>query len=196
MLDNIYIKIGNHLFWQCIGISMGRKCAPLWANLSIYIYEVEFLRSMKDSNRKLVKTFNLTSCYIDDLVGINNPWFKQFLKDIYPEELVVSETTELSNVVSYLDLLMDISDGDLVCSTFDKRDAFDFHVVNFPDLSENIPSIATPDYGTYISQLIRRSRACHNYDNFSSRHSILADKTFEPGFFCKKTDGNVLQLYG
>ena len=114
-IDNMYIKISNHLFRQCIGIPMGTNCAPLLANLFLYSYEVEFLKSMKKSNKKLVKTFNLTSRYIDDLISVNNPRFKQFLKDIYPEELVVSEIPKSRNAVSYLDLLIDISNGDLVC---------------------------------------------------------------------------------
>ena len=146
---------------------------------------------MKNSNRKLVKTFNLTSRYTDDLISINDPRFKQFLKDIYPEELVVSETTESSNAVSYLNLLMDISDGDFVCSIFDKRNLFDFHVVNFPDFFGNTP--IAPAYDTYISQLIRYSRACHNYDNSSFRHSMPTDETFQQRLFFEKTD---LQLYG
>ena len=33
LINNIYIKIGNHLFRQCIGIPMGTNCAPLLANL-------------------------------------------------------------------------------------------------------------------------------------------------------------------
>ena len=53
-----------------------------------------------------------------------------------------------------------------VCSVFDKRNAFDLDIVNFLDLSGDIPT--APGYVTYISQLIRYSRACHNYDNFSS----------------------------
>ena len=129
---------------------------------------------MEKSNKKLAKAFNLTSRHIDDLISINNPRLKQLLKDIYPEELVFSETSELRNVVSYMDLLIDISNGDLVCSIFDKRGAFDFDIVNFPDSSGNIPT--TPAYGTYISQLIRYSRTCHNYDTFSSRHSMLAER--------------------
>ena len=140
---------------------MGTNCASLLANLFLYLYEVEFLRSMKKSNKKLTKAFSLTSHYIHGLISINNPRFKQFLKDIYPEELVVSETSEPRNVVLYLDLLIDISIGNLVCSTFDKRDAFDFHIVS-----------------TYISQLIRFSRAYHNYNNFSSRHSMLENRLF------------------
>ena len=57
LIDNIYIKIGNHLFRQCIGIPMGTNGAPLLASLFLYSYEVEFLRSMKKSNKKLAKAF-------------------------------------------------------------------------------------------------------------------------------------------
>ena len=126
------------MFRQCIGIPMGTNCASLLVDLFLYSYKVEFLRSMKKSNKKLAKAFNLRSRYIDDLISINNPRFKQFLKDIYPEELVVSETSESRKVVSYLYLLIDISNSDLVCLIFDMKDAFDFDIVNFPDLSGSI----------------------------------------------------------
>ena len=72
----------------------------------------------------------------------------------------------------------------LFAQFFDKRGAFDFNIVNFPDLSGNIP--AAPAYVTYISQLIRYSRACHNYDNFSCRHSMLAERLFSQGFSARK----------
>ena len=94
---------------------------------------------MKKSNKELAKTFNLTSRYVDYLISINKQRLKQFLKDIYPEKLVVSETWESRNVVSYLDLLIDVSNGELFNSIIDKRDAFDFHIIGFPDLSRNIP---------------------------------------------------------
>ena len=47
-------------------------------------------------------------------------------------------------------------------------DDFDFHIVNFPFLSSNIPS--GPSYGVYISQLIRYARCCSHYDDFRYRH--------------------------
>ena len=96
--------------------------------------------------------------------------------------------------MSYLDLLIDISDGDIVCSIFDNRDAFDFDNVNFPDLSGNIPT--APAYGTYISQLIRYSRACHNYDNVSSRHSMLAERLFNQGFSARKLTRTFYKFMG
>ena len=49
LIDNIYMKIGNHLFRQCIGIPMGTNCVLLLANLFLYSYEVKFLRSMEKS---------------------------------------------------------------------------------------------------------------------------------------------------
>ena len=60
LIDSIFIKIGIHLFRQCIGIPMGTDCAQLLANLFLYSYEVEFLRSIKKSNKNLAKAFNLT----------------------------------------------------------------------------------------------------------------------------------------
>ena len=51
LIDNIYIKIGSHLFRQCIGIPIRTNCAPLLANLFLYPYEVKFLRSKKKSNK-------------------------------------------------------------------------------------------------------------------------------------------------
>jgi hypothetical protein len=47
---------------------------------------------------------------------------------------------------------------------FDKRDDFNFSIVNFPHLCCNIPF--SPAYGVYISQLIRYAKACLTYDHF------------------------------
>ena len=44
---------------------------------------------------------------------------------------------------------------DWIQKLYDKRDDFDFSIVNFPFLSSNIPA-----YGVHISQLIRYARAC------------------------------------
>ena len=71
---------------------------------------------------------------------------------------------------------------------------FDFHIVNFPDLFRNIQT--APAYGTYISQLTRYNRACHNYDNFSSRHSMLADRLFSEGFSARKLGRTFYKFMG
>ena len=45
LIDNIYVIIGNTVFQQVIGISMGTDCAPYLANLFLFAYEFEFLNT-------------------------------------------------------------------------------------------------------------------------------------------------------
>ena len=87
----------------------------------------------------------------------NNKRFNEFISDIYPKELTISETTESTSIASYLDLLF-IRDksNNITTKLYDKRNAFGFHVVNFPFISSNIPS--APAYCVYASQLIRYAR--------------------------------------
>ena len=66
------------------------------------------------------------------------------------------------------------SGGKLSTRLYDKCDDFDFHIVNFPYLSSNIPS--DPSYGVYISQLIRYAQCCSHYDDFRYRHKCLVDR--------------------
>ena len=158
LVDNIYVRFGGQLFRQIVGIPMGTNCAPLLADLFLYSYENEFLdKLIKEGKRKLARRFNLSYRYIDDLISFNNKRFKEFISDIYPKEVTISETTESTSVASYLDLLFT---QDITTKLYDKCDAIGFHIVNFPFMSSNIPS--APAYGVYASQLIRYARCCSN----------------------------------
>ena len=55
---------------------------------------LNFLRSIKESTKKAANEFNLTSHDTDELISINSSRYKIFLKDIYPEDLVVPEISE------------------------------------------------------------------------------------------------------
>ena len=89
-----------------VGIPMGRNCVPLLADLFLYAYESEFLdKLIKEGKRKLARKFNLLYCYIDDLISFNNKRFMEFISDIYPKELTISETTESTSAAFCLDLL-------------------------------------------------------------------------------------------
>ena len=50
---------------------------------------------------------------------------------------------------------------------YDKRDNFDFDIVNFPFLDGDVPRRAS--YGLYISQLIRFARVCNHVTDFRSK---------------------------
>ena len=156
LIDNIFVQFGGRLFRQVIGIPMGTNCASLLADLFLYSYEDEFLDNMiKGVHRRLARSFNLCYRYIDDLIVFNNKEFLDYLKEIlYPSELTVEKANKSDHLVDYLDLTFIInSGGKLSTRLYDKCDDFDFHILNFPYLSSNIPS--GPSYGVYISQLIR-----------------------------------------
>ena len=138
-------------FPQMVGIPMGTNCAPLLADLFLYSYENEFFNKLiKEGKRKLARKFNLSYRYIDDLISFNNKRFKEFISDIYPKELTISEITESASVASYLDLLLIRDNSNNITTKLDdKCDTFGFHIVNFPFTSGNIPS--APAYGVYAS---------------------------------------------
>jgi hypothetical protein len=103
----------------------------------------------------------------------------------YPEELKIKDTRESDKSASYLEILLNIVSNDrLTTSQYDKRDDFDFAIVNVPFLCRNVP--LSPAYGVYVSQLIRSTRACFAYDDFSKRGNLLTKKLMLQGYNRKK----------
>ena len=155
LIDYIFVQFGGRLFHQVIGIPTGTNCAPLLADHFLYSYENEFLDNMiKSGHRRLARSFNLCYRYIDDLIVFNNKTFLDYLKDIYLSQLTVEKTNKSDHLADYLDLTFIIDSGRKLSTRLnDKFDDFDFHIVNFPFFSSNIPS--GPSYGVYISQFIR-----------------------------------------
>ena len=155
LIDNIFVQFGGCLFHQVIGIPMGTNCAPLLADLFLYSYEKQFLDNMtKSGHRRLARSFNLCYRYIDDLIVFSNKKFLDYLKEIYLSQLTVEKCNKSDHLADYLNPTFIIdSAGKLSTRLYDKPNDFDFHIVNFPFLSSNIPSRLS--YGVYISQLIR-----------------------------------------
>ena len=166
LVDNIYVRFGGQLLQRTVGIHMGTNYAPLLADLFLYSCENEFLVELiKEGKSKLARKFNLSYRYNDYLISFSNKRFNEFISDIYPKELTISETTEFTSVASYLDLLFTRDENNnITTKLYDKRDAFGFHIVNFPFMSSNIPS--APAYGVYASRLIRYAHCCSNYSDF------------------------------
>ena len=104
-----------------------------------------------------------------------------FVDRIYPIELETKDTSDTDKSTSYLNLHLEIdSEGRLRTNPYDKRDDFNFPIVNFPFICSNIP--AAPAYGVYISQLILYSRACGSYQDFFDRGLLLTRKLLNQGF--------------
>ena len=107
----------------------------------LYSYENEFLDNMiKSGHSRLATSFNLCYRYIDDLIVFNNKKF-WIISKRYLSELTVEKANRSDHLADYLDLTFIIdSGGKLSTRLYDKHD-FDFHIVNFPFLSSNIPSV-------------------------------------------------------
>ena len=112
--------------------------------------------------------------------SLKNTKFAEYLEFIYPRDLEIKETTETAASSSYLDCYLYIDSGKLITRLYDKRDVFNFPIVNFPFLSSNIHSV--PVYGDYVSQLIRYARACSNYQDFMERGKVLTTKLLSQGY--------------
>ena len=175
---------------------MGTNCAPLLADIFLYSYEAEFIQTLiKSGKRHLAKSFNFTYRYIDDVFSLNNHKFSDYVYDIYPVELEIKETTDDQYHSSFLDLLLEIDkDRRLRVKIYDKRDDFNFDIVNFPFLCGNIPQ--SPSNGVYISQLIRYARASTLYDDFLSRSCRLTSKLLRQGYERFKLISAFKKFYG
>ena len=72
-MDNDFIRFGTKLYRQIVDIPIKSNCAPLVADLFLFCYERDFMKSLSQANQAdIIEAFNFTSRYLDDLLNINN----------------------------------------------------------------------------------------------------------------------------
>ena len=137
---------------------MGTNCAPLVADLFLFCYERDFMKSLSCKNQAdIIEAFNSTSRYLDNLLNIDNIYYDQTVDRICLTELQLNRANSCDTEAPILDLNLCISNGTVSTKIYDKRDDFDFDIVNFPFLDGDVPRCTS--YGIYISQLVRFARA-------------------------------------
>ena len=115
--------------------SVGIRRMSVVAFLFYYMYERDLMMSLSaDKDTEIVEAFNSASRYLDDLLNIYNTYFDGMVKQIYPSELQLNETTSSDTETRFLDLHLTLSDGFVSSKIYDIRDDFDFDIVNFPSL--------------------------------------------------------------
>ena len=153
---------------------MGTNCAPLVAVLFSYCYERDLMDSLNHDNQAdVIKAYNSTFRYLDDFLNIDNPYFEGMVNQIYPPKLQLNKAQNHRNR-SPLFGLKSISNVFVSSKIYDKRDDFNFDIVNFPDLDGDVPRRAS--YGIYISQLISFARVCNHVADFNARNKCLTAK--------------------
>ena len=114
----------------------------------------------RENQADIIEAFNSTSRYLNDLLNIDNIYFEYMVDRVYPAEFQLNKAYSSDTEESFLDLNLYISNGTVATKIYDKRDDFDFGIVNFPFLDGDVPRHTS--YGVYISELIRFVRASPN----------------------------------
>ena len=155
----------------------------------LYVHDLG-TRSRNDPDLQYSHTFmkSISCLYLPtfrsqvSFINIDNPYFEGMVKHIYPPELQLNKANTSDTEAPFLDLHLhvSISNGFVSSKIYDKRDDFDFDIVNFPFLDGDVPR--RPSYGVYISQLIRFARACSHVDDFNTRNKCLIAKLLKQGY--------------
>lgn len=134
----------------------------------------------------------------------NNDQMTKYMSDIYPKELALVPDDTDGQSCPFLDLNIVIKDHIISTSIYDKRDTFNFPIVNFPTLTGNIPKKSS--YGVFTCELVRYARACSYFEDFKSRTLSLVNKLKKQAFtsrllkatWIKFVDSHILlvQKYG
>ena len=78
---------------------------------------------------------------MDDILNINNVYFDKMVSQIYPSELQLIKANTSDTEAAFLDLHLSISNDIVSIKIYDKRDDFDFEIVNFPFLDGDVPAL-------------------------------------------------------
>ena len=115
LIENSYFSLGNMIFLLIIGIPMGVDPAPFFANLFLFYYESEWIKSKFKTNPEIVRFFFYIFRFIDDLINLNGQNnFDRFYREIYPKELELKRENVDIKEGSFLDLFISISNDKFV----------------------------------------------------------------------------------
>ena len=77
-------------------------------------------------------------------MNIDNPYFEGMVEQIYPPELQLNKANNTDTETPVLNLHLSIANGFVFFNKiYDKRDDFDFDIVNVPFLDGDVPHRAS-----------------------------------------------------
>ena len=105
---------------------------------------------------------------------------------LYPTELQLNRANSSDTEASFLALNLCISNGTVSTKIYDKRDDFDFDIVNFPFLDGDVPrrtsfEVYRPTYLNLLDSPSGASSILINSD-FNYRNKALTAKLLRQGF--------------
>ena len=131
----------------------------------------------------------LMTFYLSIILDLQN-----FFHWYIPQSWKLKKTTDTASSTSILGIYLEFDDsGQLSTNIYDKRDDFNFKIINFPNMCSNKP--ASPAYGVYFSQLILYGRASSNYSDFLKRHPYLRNRLLDQGYEKTRLIRSLKSLY-
>ena len=115
--------------WLSNGYQMCSSC--------LSCYERDFTKRLSgDKQSEIIKSFNSTPRCVDGLLDSDTPYFEGMVNLIYPHKLQLNKAEAL-----LLDSDLSISNGSVSSKHYDKRNDFDFDIVESPFLDGDVPLI-------------------------------------------------------
>ena len=182
LIDNCFVSMSNRTFQLVVGIPTGTNCASDLANIFLHIFEKLFVNHLVENHNDLyLDLLGTIFRYQDDLIAFGDRFANDnIFTDIYPDQMVIKNTNISATHVTYLDLDINIIDNKFIFSSYDKRNNFNFPIINYPNLRGNIPTNAA--YGVFTSQLIRYSRINLRIEDFIKDVRLLIMKLLKQGY--------------
>ena len=116
------------------------------------------------------------------------------VSQINSSELQLNKANTSDTEAAFLDLhSLSISKDIVSNEIYDKRDDFDFEIVNFPFLDGDVPG--STSYGVYISQLIRFARTSRHVADFNTGNRLITQKLLKQGYQYHKLRKTFYEFY-
>ena len=173
---NCYVRLGDQVWKQILGIPMGFSCSPLWCNLYLMSYEIKFIQRLARLGKTTILTkFKHAFRYIDDLCWVNVGEAMLFLDPTQPRHVdnplwiypldIIEIKTEVSKfstihpkcgiIAHFMNVLITITDensGKFVMQKYDKRRELPFRYSQYIKFRSNRP--VKQAYNIVISQTV------------------------------------------
>ena len=180
LIGNCFIMNDKKVHQEIIGIPTGTNCASDLANIFLHVYEKSFIdKLIEDGNVEYSDKLGNIFRYQDDLITFGEYDYQTFTK-INPNEMIIKNTNISSNHVTFLDLDIKVVGNKFLFKSYDKRNDFNFQMINYPNLSGNIPTKAA--YGVFISQLVHYSTINLKIKDFIHDIKVLVSKLLKQAY--------------
>lgn len=216
LMNHCYVGLGDRVWIQSLGIPMGFSCSPLWCNLYLLHYEIQFIQRLGKLGKKdLMKCFKYSYRYIDDLCWVNNDLARLFLDPnqartsenpywVYPlnvleikcEVAKFAQNNPLKGIRAHfmnLDItIKDDESGSYQTAKFEKRRDLPFQYSQYIHFRSNRP--IRQSYAIAVSQTVPILYLSNNVEAAHKELELLIATLQNNGFQRNRLLGNINQF--